>query len=159
MGSKIQNKNELRCPAVPWARPVSSEGREVFVSGGSWPWMTSSSSLLTVLLPSLTCLAVRHRGCTSLCGAPCPPKAWGVCRVMVHVSAIPKSSTDVRHWLRSRKKDRLLQNNAANRLLLCASVFPGFAYLSSLFSLSPYIFVQCQVQKVPDFASSSEVFP
>lgn len=53
----------------------------------------------------------------------------------------------------------LFQNPSPHHLLPRASVSPGFADLSSLFALPPCWSMQCQVQKVPDSAPSSELFP
>lgn len=140
-----------------------------FLSGASWAWMSGSCSILNLNsspAPSLTCPAVRCCGCTLLWGDSCALLGLGVsagCWEVMGAECFSHSKElygCIRHWLEKREEKMWqLQNHPAGHLLLCSSVFPGFASLSSLFSLSPYMSVQCQVQKVPDFASSSEMFP
>lgn len=159
-GSKILERNELKGAAVPWAGLGSSEGLEPSVSGAIWPWMSSSSSVPNLsisLLHSPTCPAVGTVGVPRAVGSPWPPQG--------DPSACPSPSRSrtnkcTRLQLKKQKnKNVLLQNPSPHHLLPRASVFPGFAGLSSLFALPPRRSRQCQVRKVPGSAPSPELFP
>lgn len=69
-GRKIQTKNELNGKAVPCARPVCSEGPELFVSGANDQFVLNPES------QSLSRSRSRP-GCSSLCGLPCPQGSVG----------------------------------------------------------------------------------
>lgn len=99
-------------------------------AGPGWPGHPQSWVSTTLLLTSLTCLAARHHGCLTLWGSRA--LRGFVCLqgdgMMLHVSAIPKSSTNkcIRHWLEKQEKRYAAPKSfSKSPAALCLS-FPRF---------------------------------